>query len=41
LIIPDSIHPKTLAQIKEKLFSLINFKERKVEEKQQHLIETQ
>ncbi|BAK54623.1 putative transposase [Sulfurisphaera tokodaii str. 7] len=30
MIIPDSIHPKILAQIKEKLFSLINFKAEEV-----------
>jgi len=30
LIIPDSIHTRTLAQIKEKLFSLINFKAEEV-----------
>ncbi|WP_231113754.1 DUF4322 domain-containing protein [Sulfurisphaera ohwakuensis] len=30
MIIPDSVHPKTLAQIKEKLFSIINFKAEEV-----------
>ncbi|MBB5253194.1 DUF4322 domain-containing protein [Sulfurisphaera ohwakuensis] len=38
MIIPDSIHPKTLAQIKEKLFSIINFKGRKAEEVKKTLV---
>ncbi|BFI74445.1 DUF4322 domain-containing protein [Sulfurisphaera ohwakuensis] len=38
MIIPDSIHPKTLVQIKEKLFSLINFKGRRAEEVKRTLV---
>ncbi|MBB5254054.1 DUF4322 domain-containing protein [Sulfurisphaera ohwakuensis] len=36
MIIPDSVHPKTLAQIKEKLFSII--KGRKAEEAKKTLV---